>query len=61
MIVQKSRLVPPGKLILCRNGMPVWAGSIGAPIEDVECDKMIVSPSDYDRVRDGDLKSGDKT
>jgi hypothetical protein len=48
--IEGSRLVPEGKHILWRHGQPIWCGPIGAPIEDVEFDRITVNPADYERV-----------
>ena len=39
-----------GKVALLRNGKPVWIGDIMAPWDDVDCDTIIVAPSDYDKI-----------
>lgn len=45
--IEGSSLVPVGKQILWRDGQPVWCGALGAPIEDVEFDRVTVSPEDF--------------
>lgn len=47
--IEGSGLVPGGKHILWRKGAPVWCGPLGAPIEDVEFDRVTVNPADYER------------
>jgi hypothetical protein len=51
MVIESNDMIPPGKHVLWRNGKPVWMGSLGAPIEDVECDKIQVNPADYERIK----------
>jgi hypothetical protein len=50
LLIQCSKLIPPGKHILWRNGKPVFMGEIGLPIEDVDYDKIQVNPVDYERI-----------
>lgn len=42
--------MPEDTLVLCRNGKIVWAGSIGALIEDVEFDRVIVHLKTLERL-----------
>lgn len=51
MIIESSDLVPPGKQLLWRNGLLIWAGDLGAPTEDADHDKVTVSPQDYERIK----------
>lgn len=51
MIVISNELILPGKLVLCRDGKPVFVGTIGDPIEDVDFDKIQVNPADYERIK----------
>lgn len=48
--IESSDLVPPGKQVLWRGGRAIWTGSLGAPIEDVEFDRVTLNPTDYERV-----------
>ena len=50
MRIEAIDLIPVGKLAIWRDGRPVWMGSLGMPIEDVECDKIQVNPADYERI-----------
>jgi hypothetical protein len=51
MRITPNAYVPPGVQVLWRDGMVVWSGPIGAPIEDVECDMIQVNPKDYERIK----------
>jgi hypothetical protein len=41
----------PGYCALMRAGQVIWVGKLGAPIEDVEFDGVIVHPDDYQRIK----------
>jgi len=45
--VKSSRLIPRRRQVLYREGVPVWYGEIGAPIEDAVFDMIMVHPDDY--------------
>ncbi len=47
-----SALVPEGRQVLTRAGKTVYIGDIGDPIEDAEFDGVILSPSDYQKLKD---------
>ena len=51
MIIEANRFVAPGFQVLWKNGKVVWMGSLGAPTEDAEYDKITVSPVDYERIK----------
>jgi hypothetical protein len=46
--MRASKAMLPGYHALVRRGKVVWLGRIGAPIEDVECDCVILHPKDWD-------------
>lgn len=48
--IEGMSIVPQGKQILWRDGMPIWCGDLGSPIEDVEFDRMSVNPADFERI-----------
>lgn len=48
-VIEGAGLVPAGMHILWRNGQPIWCGPLGAPIEDVDFDRVTVNPADYER------------
>lgn len=49
--VRSHPTIPVGLHVLYRNGDVVWSGPLGAPIEDVDFDVVLVSPVDYARLR----------
>jgi hypothetical protein len=51
MRIEMRDLIPQGMHALVRNGDIVWMGPLGAPIEDAECDLILVSPDDYERIK----------
>jgi hypothetical protein len=58
MIVEASDLIPPGMHALWHNGRAVWMGQLGMPIEDAVCDKIMVHPSDYGRIKAAAVRAG---
>ncbi len=56
MIIESHRYIPPGFQVLWRGGKVVWMGSLGAPTEDAEYDKITVNPIDYERIKAGTVK-----
>jgi hypothetical protein len=47
--LRASRIIPKGYHVLKRRGQVVWVGPIGAPIEDADCDCIVMHPDDWDR------------
>lgn len=46
-----SAVIPKGKLLLLREGKPVYFGTIGDPIEDAEFDCVALNPADGVRLK----------
>jgi hypothetical protein len=44
--------LPPGLIVLFKNGHAIWAGPINSPIEDVDCDTIMLNPIDAKRFID---------
>ena len=51
MMIVASLMMPKGRHALLRDGQVIWVGPVGSPIEDVDCDTIIFSPEDYERVK----------
>jgi len=51
VLVQASEFVSEGMLVLWQGDAVIWVGPLGAPIEDVECDRVTLNPKDYARIR----------
>lgn len=51
MKMAAHEMMPTGYHALKRRGDLVWIGRLGAPIEDADCDEIVLSPADYERVR----------
>lgn len=50
--VTSSGMILTGHVALKRSGKVVWVGPIGMPLEDAVCDEIIVSPTDYERIKE---------
>ena len=54
--VEVSPVVPKGSIALCKNGEVVYIGKLGDPIEDAECDTVMLHPVDYARLGETESK-----
>jgi hypothetical protein len=54
--IEVSSVVPKGSLALWKNGEAVYIGKLGDPIEDAECDTVILHPADYARLSESETK-----
>ena len=50
--VETSPAVLMGSIALWKNGEVVYIGKLGDPIEDAECDTVMLHPADYARFVD---------
>ena len=46
MKIQSSNMIPKGKHALTKNGKVVFFGTIGDPIENIDCDGVIMHPDE---------------
>lgn len=58
--IVESQLMMPGFHALKRRGELVWVGPLGAPIEDADCDTIILHPDDAARFGSAALAKGDE-
>jgi hypothetical protein len=54
--VETSLTVPMGSIALWKNGEVVYIGKLGDPIEDAECDTVMLHPDDYARLSKTETK-----
>ena len=48
--IKTNPLVPKGSMTLWKNGEVVYIGKLGDPVEDAECDTIMLHPTDYARL-----------
>jgi hypothetical protein len=48
--IEVSPVVPEGSIALWKDGGVVYIGKLGDPIEDAECDTVMLHPADYERL-----------
>ena len=58
MKVTTSNYLLPGQVVLKRAGGVVWVCRLSAPWEDVDCDEIVVAPSDAEEIRMRTLPKG---
>lgn len=49
-IIENDKMLP-GFHVLMRNGRVIWLGRLGAPIEHVELDTIIMHPTDANALK----------
>ena len=47
--IEVSPVVPEGNMALWKNGELIYIGKLGDPVEDAECDTVMLHPDDYAR------------
>lgn len=51
MVLRQNKYMLEGSVVLKRDGRIVWYGPLTAPWEDVHCDTVVVSTSDFDKIK----------
>jgi hypothetical protein len=55
--IEASPLVLKGRIVLWKQGAVVYMGKLGDPIEDAECDTVMLHPADYARLGEAERRS----
>lgn len=58
MVIVECKVLRPGQVVLKRQRKIMWFGPLSSPWEDVECDTIFLSSSDYEATRLRTLPDG---